>query len=200
MANAAHSSAPERNRTRARQLPIATASLTLRALGPKDVPKVFQMSQEDGMRTWLPSQVYRDEGHAASVLAFLISQYSISADHRIGPYVLGVQVGNVDDLIGHVGFSPLGDAVEVGFAIERAHQRKGIATEAVRAACEWAVDAFSIATVLGVTSAQNNAAQSVLLRAGFEWQKVEVMRFQGLEQPVIFFAFARRTQRPYAAR
>jgi RimJ/RimL family protein N-acetyltransferase len=200
MANAEHSSAPERNRTRARQLPFATESLTLRALVPQDAPKVFQMSQEDGMRTWLPSQVYRDEAHAASVLAFLISQYSIPADPKIGPYVLAVQVGNADDLIGHVGFSPLGDAVEVGFAIERAHQKKGIATEAVRAACEWAADAFSIATVLGVTSAQNNAAQNVLLRAGFAPQKEEVMRFQGLEQPVIFFAFARRTHPPYAAR
>jgi len=86
----------------------------------------------------------------------------------------------------------LGEAVEVGFAIESVHQRKGIATEAVRAACEWAADAFSIATILGVTAAQNSASQSVLLRVGFARQKEEVMRFQGLEQPVIFFAFARR--------
>ena len=197
MANAAHSSA-ERNRTRARQLPIETASLTLRALVPQDAPKIFQMSQEEGMRTWLPNQVYRDEGHAASVLTFLISQYSISADPRLGPYVLGVQAGNADDLIGHVGFSPLGDAVEVGFAIERAHQGKGMAREAVRAACEWAADAFSIATLLGVTSAQNNASQSVLLRAGFARLKEEVVLFQGLEQRVIYFAFA-RMHPPYAA-
>jgi RimJ/RimL family protein N-acetyltransferase len=86
----------------------------------------------------------------------------------------------------------LGEAVEVGFAIESAHQRKGVATEAVCAACEWVTDAFSIATILGVASAQNGASQGVLLRAGFVWQKEEVMRFQGLEQPVIFFAFARR--------
>ena len=200
MANAAYPSAPERNRTRTRQLPIETASLTLRALVPQDATKVFQMSREEGMRTWLPDQVYRDERHAASVLAFLISQYSVPADPRIGPYVLGVQAAGADDLIGHVGFSPLGDAVEVGFAIERAHQRKGIATEAVRAACEWAADAFSIASLLGVTSAQNNAAQSVLLHAGFARLKEEVMRFQGLEQRVIFFAFARMMHRPYAAR
>ncbi len=173
-------------------LPIETAFLTLRALVPEDAPKVFQMSQEDGMRTWLPSQVYRDEAHAASVLASLISQYSVPGDPRIGPYVLGVQVRSVGELVGHVGFGPLGEAVEVGFAIERAHQRRGIATEAVRVACEWAADAFSIATIFGVTAAQNSASQGVLLRAGFARQREEVMRFQGLEQPVIHFAFTRR--------
>lgn len=170
-------------------LPIEAASFTLRALVPADAPKVFRMSQEDGMRTWLPSQVYRDQAHAASVLASLISYYSAPGDPRLGPYVLGVQAGN--ELVGHVGFGPLGEAVEVGFAIESAQQRKGIATAAVRAACEWAADTFSIATILGVTAVRNNASQGVLLRAGFVRQKERVMRFQGLEQPVIFFAFER---------
>ena len=173
-------------------VPIETASLTLRAFVPEDAPKVFQMSQEDGMRTWLPSQVYRDETHAASVLASLISQYSVPGDPRISPYVLGVQIKSAGELVGHVGFGPLGEAVEVGFAIESVHQRKGIATEAVRAACEWAADTFSIAIILGVTAAQNSASQGVLLRAGFARQKEDVIRSQGLEQPVIFFAFARR--------
>ena len=174
-----------------RQLPIETASLTLRSIVPEDVPKAFQMSQEDGMRIWLPSQVYRDEAHAASVLASLTSVYSVPGDPRIGPYVLAVEVRSSGAFVGHVGFSPLFGAVEVGFFIEGTHQRRGFATEAVRAACEWASDAFSIETILGVTAAQNSASQGVLLRAGFAWQKEEVMRFQGLEQPVIFFAFTR---------
>ena len=148
------------------------------------------MSQEESMRAWLPSQVYRDEADAASVLAALISQYRAPADPRIGPYAIGVEVRKSGKLIGHVGFSPLGDAVEVGFAIDSAHHRKGIATEAVRAACEWAAEQFSIATILGVTSGQNIASQRVLLRAGFAWQKDEVMRFQGREQAVVVFAFA----------
>ena len=176
-------------RNRVVRLPIETGSLTLRAFVPEDAPKVFRMSQEDGMRTWLPSQVYRDQAHAASVLALLISHYSTPGDPKLDPYVLGVQAGG--ELVGHVGFGPLGQAVEVGFAIESVHQRKGIATAAVRAACEWAADTFSIATILGVTAVRNSASQGVLLRAGFVRQKERVMRFQGLEQPVIFFAFER---------
>jgi diamine N-acetyltransferase len=191
MPDALRSSAPQRHQAQLRQLPIDTASLTLRAFVPEDASKVYKMSQEDGMRAWLPSQVYRDEAHAASVLASLISQYSVPGDPRVGPYVLGVEVRAVGELVGHVGFGPLGEAVEVGFAIESAYQRKGIATEAVRAACEWAADAFSIATLLGVTAVQNSASQDVLLRAGFARRKEEVMRFQGLKQPVIVFAFRR---------
>lgn len=148
------------------------------------------MSQEEGLRAWLPSQVYRDEAHAASVLVFLISQYSDPADPRVGPYVLGVELKSTGELVGHVGLSRFGEAVEVGFAIESCHQRKGIATEAVRAACHWACDVFQLEIILGITAARNVASQGVLLRAGFSRQKDEVMRFQGLEQPVIFFAFS----------
>ena len=150
------------------------------------------MSHEEGIRAWLPSQVYRDEAHAASVLAFLISQYSVPADPAVGPYVLGVQLRSTGELVGHVGLSPLGKAVEVGFAIENSRQRKGIATEAVRAVCHWASDVFLLETILGITAAQNVASQGVLLRAGFTWRKDEVMRFQGLERPVMFFAFSRQ--------
>lgn len=69
------------------QLPIETASLTLRAFVPEDMPKAFQMSQEDAMRTWLPSQVYRDEAHAASITC--ASKASLPHAHgprRFGPY------------------------------------------------------------------------------------------------------------------
>jgi ribosomal-protein-alanine N-acetyltransferase len=175
-----------------KKIPIETASLTLRELVPDDASKVYRMSQEEGVRTWLPSQVYRDLAHATSVIAFLISQYGAPGDPRLGPYVLGVQVKRTGELVGHVGFSPLGEDVEVGFAIESAHQRQGLAPEAVGAACEWAVEAFELETILGVTAARNKASQGVLLRAGFDRLKEEVMRFQGREQPVILFAYRKR--------
>ena len=151
------------------------------------------------MRTWFPSQVYRDEAHAASVLASLIAQYDEPGDPRMGPYVLGVQIRGTGELVGHVGFSALGDDVEIGFAVEHVHQGKGIATEAVRAACEWAAASFSIATILGVTAAQNKASQGVLLRAGFAWQKDDVICFQGREQHVMYFAYAGK-QEPHVAK
>jgi ribosomal-protein-alanine N-acetyltransferase len=192
MSGAPLSPTSQARNARARQPIIETPCLKLRALVAKDATKVFHMSQEEGMRVWLPSQVYRDEAHAVSVLAALIANYRVPADPKVEPYVLGVQLRSNGELVGHVGLGPWGDAVEVGFAIENAHQRKGIATEAVRAVCRWASDSFSLETILGITAAQNVASQAVLVRAGFIRQKEEVMRFQGLEQPVKWFAFSRQ--------
>ncbi len=139
------------------------------------------------MRTWLPSQVYRDEAHAAGVLSFLISQYETSADPRVVPLVLGLELKATGDLVGHVGLSPLGESVEVGFAVEHCRQRKGFAVEAVRAMCAWAADEFLLPAILGVTAARNIASQHVLLRAGFVRAKEQVMELQGVEQPVVIF-------------
>lgn len=174
------------------RLPIETPSLELRAFVPADAGKVFRMSREEGMRTWLPSQVYRDEAHAAAVLAFLISQYSAPADPAVGPYVLGVQLRGSGELVGHVGLGPMGETVEVGFAIEDAHRGRGLATEAVRGICRWASDAFSLEAILGITASRNVASQGVLLHAGFSRLRDEVMEFQGSVQPVIVFAFTGR--------
>jgi RimJ/RimL family protein N-acetyltransferase len=173
-----------------RTLLIETPSLTLRRFVPADREKVFRMSQEEGMRTWIPSQVYRDEAHAGSVLAFLISQYHTGEDPRTVPIVLGVQLKATGKLVGHVGLSPFDGAVEIGYAIEQAQQRRGFATEAVRAACTWATSEFPIRNILGITAARNIASQGVLLHAGFRHKEERIMQFQGSEQPVLIFEFS----------
>jgi ribosomal-protein-alanine N-acetyltransferase len=180
------------------QLVIETPSLTLREFVSGDTPKIFRMSQEEGMRTWIPSQVYRDEEHAAAVLALLISKYYSTLDPRINPLVLGVQLKTTGDLVGHVGLSPLGESVEVGYAIEHSQQRKGFATEAVSAMCTWGTVTCSLPTILGVTARQNIASQKVLLGAGFFRQREQVMPFQGLEQPVVIFEYSRQPAEPSA--
>lgn len=185
------------------QRDIQTPSLELRRLAPADARKIFRMSQEEGMRTWLPSQVYDSESHAASIVGFLISQYEEPADPRRGPYVLGVCLAHAGELIGHVGLSPMMDSVEVGFAIERAQQGKGFAAEAVRAFCDWALGRFSIPGILGVVSARNVASRRTLLKAGFCKEKDALMQFQGEEQTVEVFRFsggrsARGTASPFS--
>lgn len=102
MVDVPHSKASRRKSVHPNGLPIETARLKLRPFVPGDAAKVLQMSQEESMRTWLWSQVYRDEGHAA--LAYLISRYSI-ADPAIAPYALGVQVRESSALIGHASAS-----------------------------------------------------------------------------------------------
>jgi RimJ/RimL family protein N-acetyltransferase len=168
--------------------PIGTARLVLRRFVPADAAKVIRMSCEDAMRKWIPSQVYRDEAHAASVLEFLISQCDVPGDPRLGPYVLGVESRHSGELVGHVGLSPFGKEVEVGFAIEEAQQGKGLATEAVHAMCAWANRELALPSILGIAALGNRASQAVLRKAGFERRGERTIRMQGVEQPVVIFA------------
>jgi [ribosomal protein S5]-alanine N-acetyltransferase len=166
--------------------------LVLRPFTPGDARKIFELSREDGMKKWIPSQVYRDEAHAASVLAFLAAQYRPDIDLETSPYVLGIEHRATGELVGHVGLSPLDGDVEIGFAVAQSQQRKGIATEAVQALCEWAAMNFPTTRVLGVTARENIASQGVLARVGFQRETETEMLFQGQQQPVVVFAYSSR--------
>jgi len=169
---------------------IETPSLLLRRFTASDASTVYRQSQEESARIWLRNQVYRDEAHAASGLDFLISQYETTRDPGNFPLVLGVQLKSSGELIGHVGLSPLFNSVEVRFAIEQSQQRKGFASEAVRAMCTWAKGEFRIAEIIGVTDPKNVASQRTLLRAGFIWSREQVMKFKGEKQLVVIFALS----------
>ena len=147
--------------------PVATQSLILRMFALDDAPKAFAMSQEPGMRTWLPDQVYESAQSALEVLRYLIAQCCDPGTPALGPYVLGICVAKSAELIGHVGLSPLRGEVEVGCAIEQRFQGRGFATEAIQAMSEWGMQRFGLARVLGIVATENVASCKVLERAGF---------------------------------
>jgi hypothetical protein len=68
---------------------ITTDVLVLRPLALGDARALFVMSQERGMRDWLPDQVYADEAHARDVVRRLIAD-DARPDPRSAPVVLGV--------------------------------------------------------------------------------------------------------------
>lgn len=105
-----------------------------------------------------------------------------------GPYVLGIEDRSDGTLIGHVGFSPLWNDVEIGFSIAEQMQGQGLATEAVIAAVRWAFENFGMERIVGVTSARNVASMRVLEHAGFVHERDTVMNFQGSEQEVTVWA------------
>jgi ribosomal-protein-alanine N-acetyltransferase len=166
------------------QFRIETEALVLRPFELEDAKAVYALSIEPASRLWLPSQVHADEVEARGVLQFLIAQYEASADPRHGPYVLAVDHRVDGTLIGHVGLSPFEGDVEVGFAVAEAYQRRGLAVEAVIAACRWAFGWFGLVRILGIAAQSNQGSRKVLFRAGFEHRTDRVMSFQGKEQAV----------------
>lgn len=146
---------------------LETENLLLRLFSMDDVNKIFQMSQEDGMRQWIPDQVYGDIAQAEGVVKFLCAQYSNKPDPQNAPYVLGVELRKSGELIGHVGLGRADDAVEIGYAIEKKHQGKGFATECVSATSKWAINKLEIPFVLGIVASDNRASCRVLEKSGY---------------------------------
>lgn len=144
---------------------LPTARLLLRPFTLDDVPKLLAMSHEDGLRRWIPDQVYRDEQHAEQVARTLIAFTAQAPDPRARPYVLGIEHDGT--LIGHVGLSAARGSVEVGYAIEDRAQGNGFATEAVAAMAMWALTELALPEVLGIVDAANTPSCRVLEKSGF---------------------------------
>ncbi|HEX7878969.1 MAG TPA: GNAT family N-acetyltransferase [Candidatus Eisenbacteria bacterium] len=169
--------------------PITTPSLILRPFTPDDTPDMWRLSQEEAYRLWLSNQVYGDPAEMASVMSYLIAQYESPGDPRQGPFVFAIEYAPDRTLIGHVGFSRLDDEVEVGFSIGEAHQRRGLATEAVAAASSQVLRALGLERIIGVTAVANTASRRTLVRAGYSWERDREMNFQGVVQTVNVYVY-----------
>ncbi|WP_018248769.1 GNAT family N-acetyltransferase [Orenia marismortui] len=150
---------------------IETERLAIRHLLVEDVSKIFLMSQEEGMKKWLPDQVYENEEVAHEVVEFLISQYLEKASPDKAPYVLGVVIKEIKELIGHVGLSPIDEGVEIGYAIEERYQGKGYATEAVKAMSAWALKELEVSNIWGIVDINNTISARVLEKSGYSFVK-----------------------------
>ena len=169
-------------------LPIITNSLVLRPFALGDAECFYALSNEEPARKWLPSQACRDFAHALARLKFLIQQQSNPGDPRLGAYVVAVERKAQAGMIGHVGLSPLGADVEVGFGIAVAQQRRGFASEAANAMCGWALGAFQLSRIIGIASAENAASGRTLASSGFRQQDRKLFNFQGVDQMVDVYA------------
>lgn len=165
-------------------LPIHTPSLRLRHLVIDDASRMMDLNAEPSTRRWLPSHVYADLSEATARMAYLISCYSSPGDPRTGPYVLAVEHLADGALLGHVGFSPIDEDVEVSYAIAEASRGRGYGSEALRGACRWAAETFSLPALLAITESENAPSRRTLERAAFVHSADTVMQFQGHTQAV----------------
>ena len=156
---------------------VETHSIYLRAFTLDDSEKVFKMSIENGMKEWIPDQVYSDQNHAKEVLDFLIQQYNICLGPSEIPIVFGVCLKSSNELIGHVGLSPYNGDAEIGYAIENKQQKKGYATEAILAMTTWAFKKFNLPFILGIVEAENIGSCRTLEKATFALENEEYKMF-----------------------
>lgn len=90
-------------------------------------------------------------------------------------------VENADEAIGLVGLSWETEGVpELGYCFGVNHWGKGYATEAARAAIDYAFEEFAIERMTSGARVLNPASRHVLEKCGFNWTGVELHRFLAL--------------------
>ncbi len=148
-------------------MPFETERLRVREFDTEhDTAALYRLSQEQGMRQFLPDQVYDDEEATEKVLRFLVDEYAKPDAVHHGVYVQGVECKTTGELIGHVGISPTDAGREIGYAIGQAHQGKGYATELVAGTLRWCFG-NGFASLLGVVGSDNLRSIRVLEKTGF---------------------------------
>ncbi|MCE9658378.1 MAG: GNAT family N-acetyltransferase [Burkholderiales bacterium] len=145
---------------------------------------MMALNAESSTSHWLPSHVYPTLEDASSRLRFLISCYSAPGHPQRGPYVLAVEHKDEGKLLGHVGFSPFDDEVEVSYAIAESSRGRGYGTDALVNACSWLADTFAVSRVIALTESANVSSRRLLDRASFVRVHESAMMFQGHEQLV----------------
>ncbi len=166
------------------QPPIQTVSLRLRWLNVEEAERMMELNAEPSTRRWLPSHVYADRAEAVSRMQYLVGCYSSPGDPRLAPYVLGIEHLASGALLGHVGFSPFDDDVEVSYAIAEAERGHRYGAEALLSACNWAATTFNLSSLLALTEVENIPSRRTLEFARFVHERDVVMKFQGREEAV----------------
>ena len=149
---------------------IKTSRLTIKTFSPDMAQTVYENSQDDDTRRFVPDEVYESAEEAREAIEFLMSRYD-SAD---GPFVYPI-ITNDSKNIGYVQLCQIDDSSwEIGYHIAKQFTGKGYATEAVKAFLPAMAKKLNIKEVYGICLAENTASVRVLEKCGF------VQIFQGM--------------------
>jgi RimJ/RimL family protein N-acetyltransferase len=133
------------------------------------------------LRAWMPTAWPTEHDR---LLRRRLAQ--LQQDPTLQPWLLRGMVLREPErrMIGHIGFHLPPDArgaVEVGYAVEPEHRRRGFASEAVRALLDWAIRWHGIRYCVASVSPSNVASLRLIRRLGFHQTGSQVDEIDGLE-------------------
>ena len=161
---------------------IKTPRLTITTFSPDMAQAVYENSQDDDTRRFVPDEVYNSVEEAREAIEFLMSRYE-STD---GPFVYPVITNNEGKNIGYVQLCQLDDGTwEIGYHIAKNFTGKGYATEAVKAFLPAMAKKLNIKEVYGICLAENLASVRVLEKCGFIQIYQGPGNYQGREVQII---------------
>lgn len=162
---------------------IKTERLTITRFTPDMTQSVYENSQDDDTRRFVPDEVYDSVEEAREAIEFLISRY----DSTDGPFVYPIITNDGGNNIGYVQLCKLEDdeTWEIGYHIAQDFTGKGYATEAVKAFLPAMAKKLNIKEVYGICLAENTASVRVLKKCGFTRIYQGMGNYQGKEAQII---------------
>ena len=161
---------------------IKTPRLTITRFSTDMAQAVYENSQDDDTRRFVPDEVYNSVEEAREAIEFLMSRYE-STD---GPFVYPVITNNEGKNIGYVQLCKLDEGTwEIGYHIAKNFTGKGYATEAVKAFLPAMAKKLNIKEVYGICLTENTASIRVLEKCGFTQIYEGLGNYQGKEEQII---------------
>ena len=161
---------------------INTPRLTITTFSPDMAQAVYENSQDEDTRRFVPDEVYDSVEEAREAIEFLISRY----DSTDGPFVYPIITNDSGENIGYIQLCKLDDGTwEIGYHIAKDFIGKGYATEAVKAFLPVMAQKLNINEVYGICLAENTASVRVLEKCGFTQVYKGLGNYQGREVQII---------------
>ena len=163
---------------------IKTERLTITSFSPDMAQSVYENSQDEDTRRFVPDEVYDSVEEARETIEFLMSRY----DSTDGPFVYPL-LTNEGQNIGYVQLCNLEleeeGTWEIGYHIAKEFTGKGYATEAVKAFLPVMVQKLNLKEVYGICLAANLASVRVLEKCGFTQIYQGLGNYQGKNAQII---------------
>ena len=160
---------------------IKTSRLTIKTFSLDMAQSVYENSQDNDTRRFVPDEVYDSVEEARAAIEFLMSRY----DSVDGPFIYPI-ITNDGKNIGYVQLCQIDDGTwEIGYHIAKEFTGKGYATEAVKAFLPAMAQKLNIKEVYGICLAENAASVRVLEKCGFTQIYKSLGNYQGKEAQII---------------
>jgi ribosomal-protein-alanine N-acetyltransferase len=147
---------------------LETTRLILRPWSLDDVDALHELWTDPQVRRYL----WDDEGISRERAAATVEAGVASArEHGVGLWCALRKPANL--LAGFCGFRSIGDSpdIELLYGLRPAHRGQGLATEAARAALEYAFDAGLFTRVYARTDVSNRLSVRVIERLGMQFER-----------------------------
>ena len=163
---------------------IKTERLTITTFSPDMAQTVYENSQDEDTRRFVPDEVYNSAEEAREAIYFLISRY----DTTDGPFVYPIITNDSGKNIGYVQLCKLEleeVSWEIGYHIAKNFTGKGYATEAVKAFLPAMAQKLNLGEIYGICLTENIASVRVLEKCGFTQIYQGPGNYQGREVQII---------------